>query len=368
MRKTFQYRIYPSKTVERELKRTLKTCQVTYNRILDTRISAYKENGSTVSKYDVNKRLTDWKKDDPHLQNVHSQLVQDVSDRVDKAYRNFFRRVKEGGDKAGFPRFKSEKRYDSFTFPQNNGGFRLNKAKTHLRLSKIGTVKIKYHRPIVGEVKTCNIRRDASGNWWASFSVEYERKHYTPPTNMKAVGIDVGLKTFATLSNGDTIEKPHHFKRDAGDLARAQRNEKPYRAKIHKRISNRRKDFLHKVSRSLVDSYHFIAIEDTNVKKMVEHNFSNVNCKIADYAWSAFADMLSYKAEEAGRCCVRVNPAYTSQTCSKCGNVREGDQALTLKDRTYDCAKCGHSEDRDVNAAKNILAVGLHGFARASAS
>lgn len=265
----------------------------------------------------------------------------------------------------GYPRFKSFGRYDSFTFPQAPSGCQLRGEK--LVVSKVGPVKIVLHRPIEGTVKTATIRRTATGKWFVTFSCELEPKALPP--NGEQVGIDVGLTTFATLSNGEKITNPRFFRREEKALAQVQRKLSaaikgtPERAKrrkvvarVHERITNRRYDFVHQQSRKLVNRFGLIAVEDLNVNSMGrDRKFSK---SIHDAAWSMFFACLSFKAAEAGRTFVAVNPAYTSQDCSRCRQR----QLMPLAERVYRCPSCGLVLDRDHNAALNILAVGLHGL------
>ena len=250
--------------------------------------------------------------------------------------------------------------YDSFTFKQF--GFEL--LDNGLFLSKIGVVKIILHRPIEGKIKTLTIRRDAVGNWYACFACEVEPESL--PLNELAVGIDVGLESFATLSNSIKIENPRFFRRDERELAKAQRKlsraEKgtPERAKrrkavqhIHQRIANRRKDFAHKLSRELVNSFGMIAFEKLNSKQMLQNH--RLAKSISDAAWKQLMQYTTYKAENAGRVVVLVDPRNTSKQCSCCGILVE----KSLSVRIHACPVCGLIMDRDENAANNILRLGL---------
>src|SRR3990172_12943641 len=266
MRKTFKYRINPTKAQRTKLNQTLETCRLAYNSTLNLRRYAWEVEQKSLSLYDTNKVLTGWKAANPELSEVHSQVLQNVQERVDLAFKAFFRRVK-AGEKNGFPRFKGHGRYDSFTFKQS--GFELF-VNGKLRLSKIGSIKIKLHRPIEGIIKTLTVRRDSLGNWYACFSCEIEPKPL--PHVEWAGGIDLGLTTFLTLSNSATIANPRFFRKEEKALAKAQRklskqtNGTPERAKakkvvahIHNRIANKRRDFAHQTSRVLVNQYGFIA-------------------------------------------------------------------------------------------------------------
>ena len=204
---TFQYRLLPSKAQKTKLAQTLELCRWVYNETLATRKNAWEQDQKSISHYDTIKMLPAWKQEKPELKQVYSQVLQDVCTRVDLAFKAFFRRAK-AGEKPGYPRFKGYGRYDSFTYTQS--GFEI--LGNSLRFSKIGIVKIIAHRPLRGTIKTLNIRRDAVGNWYACLSCEVE---FQPlPQSEKAVGIDVGLESFVTFSNGEKIANPRFFRRD----------------------------------------------------------------------------------------------------------------------------------------------------------
>lgn len=324
--------------------------------------------GKSPSKVEQQAAFPLWKKEHAELGEVYSQVLQNVAVRVDLAFDAFFRRVKKNDGKAGetpgFPRIKGHGQYDSITYPQSGFGI----VQGRLRLSKIGDLAIRLHRPIEGDIKTCTIRR-VRHKWYACLSCEVGAE-LLPPSDKEA-GIDVGLKTFASLSNGENVENPRFFRKDEKALAKAQRKlakqtrgSKARRkarkvvSRIHERIRNRRHNFVHQIARRLVNRYGVIAIEKLNVKGMVKRNYKN-HClakSIADASWSMFRSVLTGKAERANRLVVAVNPAYTSQTCSGCGNIAR----KSLSQRQHDCPHCGLSLDRDTNAAINILAVGQY--------
>ncbi len=344
------------------LQAQLDECRWLYNELLSQRILAYEELDITLSKYQQSMLLPLLKNERPSLDQVHSQVLQNVVDRLDKGFQAFFRRCRQG-EKPGFPRFRGMHRYSSFCYPQS--GFSL--IGKELKLSKIGNIRLKMHRPIEGEVKTCTLRRNASGDWDVSLSCEVNIEPQV--AKQEAVGIDVGLEHFATLSDGGQITNPKFFKFEEQALAKAQRKlEKMDKgtkerrkqgkvvAKIHERISNKRKDFCHKASKKIVDRYQYICVEDLDIKKMVEGSF--LAKSITDASWNQFLQFLTYKAAEAGRKLGLVNPAYTSQDCNRCGHREE----KKLSDRTHCCVICGYKTSRDFNAAQNILALGLDGL------
>lgn len=344
--KSFKYRIYPSKAQTTCLNNTLALCCELYNAGLQERRDTYKIARKPIHYAEQNKQLTEIKKIRPELNEIHSQVLQDVLRRLDKAFQAFFRRLR-GGEKPGYPRFKSRKRYDSFTYTQS--GFALKAGK--LRLSKIGDIKIKLHRPVEGKVKTLTVTRSATGKWYACFSVETEAQPL--PANDKAVGIDVGLSAFATLSNGEQIANPRFFRTDEKALAKAQRLEKRKAARrIHERIRFRRNNFAHQLSHALVNLYGSIFFEKLNIQGMVRNH--HLAKSISDASWYQLIQFTTYKAEGANRLCGQVDARGTSQECSACGNIVAKD----LSQRIHSCL-CGITLDRDHNAALNVLCRGL---------
>ncbi len=350
MRKSFKFRVFPTHAQVTKLEATLDICRELYNAGLQERRDAYRLERKSMRYVEQANQLPDIKKIRQDVAGVHSQVLQDVLKRVEKAFDGFFRRVKTK-QKAGFPRFRSHKRYDSFTYAQS--GFALTDGK--LRLSKIGDVRIKLHRPVEGKIKTLTITRSATDKWYACFSVETEAQPL--PTCERSVGIDVGLSHFATLSNGEQIANPRFFRTDEKALAKAQRREKRKAARrIHERIANRRRNFAHQLSHDLVSLFGLIVFEDLNIKGMVKNHC--LAKSIQDAAWSQLVQFATYKAENAGRRSVKVDPRFTSQTCSACGLVAK----KTLSERVHDCS-CGLVLDRDHNAALNILSLGLQAAA-----
>lgn len=362
-RKTFCYRLYPTAAQERALLSTLDECRWLYNQLLEERRDAYEESGDCISMHSQINRLPELKSSRGSLKNVHSQVLQNVAARVDFAFKGFFRRCK-AGEKPGYPRFR---RYGSFTYPQS--GFHIERVGKlsgggKIFLSKIGHVKAAIHRLLEGTVKTCTLRCFPSGKWFVYFVCEIEPE--VLPESIEAVGVDVGLVSFATTSEGEKIENPGFFRKEEQALARAQRrfceaekstkertNRRRVVAKVHERIANKRRNFAHQEGRKLVNRYGFIVVEDLSVNRMSKNN--RLAKSILDAAWSEFTRKLSYKAEWAGRKFVKVDPAYTSQDCSRC----RSRQVMPLSAREYECSICGLALDRDHNAAMNILTLGL---------
>lgn len=362
VRKSYKFRLRPTKKQAKLLQVQLEECRWLYNQLLEQRKLSHEELSTSLSKYQQSMLLPLLKKDRPSLAQVHSQVLQNVIDRLDKAFQAFFRRCK-AKENPGFPRFRGFHRYNSFCYPQS--GFTL--AGNQLKLSKLGNIRIKMHRLIEGEIKTCTLRINASGEWDVSFSCEIDIKPLEP--KHESIGIDVGLEHFATLSNGQEISNPRFFKQGEKALARAQKKLAPLKkgtkerkkqgkvvAKIHEKICNKRKDFCHKESKKIVDQYQYICVEDLDIKKMVER--SHLAKSITDVSWNQFRQFLTYKAAEAGRKVGFVNPAYTTQECYQCKH----QEAKKLSERMHCCTQCGYKATRDCNAAQNILALGLDGL------
>lgn len=361
MRKAFKYRIYPNKEQEKALVASLDACRWLYNHFLEERKVGWETDKKSFSKYGQDTSIKQLKEEHPFLENAYSQSLQNVSARIDLAFRAFFRRVKKG-EKPGYPRFRGKFRYDSFTYPQM--GFCLH--DNFVRLSKIGCVKIRKHRDVEGTIKTCTVRRTQTGKWFVTFACNIEKEVIKQPPN-PATGIDMGISKFVTFSNGETIENPKFFRKEEKALVKAQRKfskqekdsleRKKARkvvARVHERITNKRHNFAHQESRKIVNSFNTIVAEALSIKSMTKNNFRNLNKSIQDASWNMFLNCIEYKAEDAGKQLVRVNPAYTSQTCSHCGHR----QKLKLSERMYKCSKCDLSLDRDHNAAINILTLG----------
>lgn len=353
---TYKYRLSPTKKQSRILEHTLDICRILYNSCLADRRNFYQKTGKGLSRIDQQVILRADKKKVVALKGIHSQVLQDVLFRVDRAFQAFFRRVREKNGKAGYPRFKSDGVYDSICYPQEPG-FMLT--PRGLRLSKIGTVKIKLHRQIIGTPKTCIVRRDGN-HWYACISVEFGPAMI--PVPVKAIGLDVGIKALAYRSDGEAIENPKFLIASEKKLIRRQRqlsskkigshNRKKAVIKVaalHRKIRNRRANFHHQVSRNLVNTYGFIVVEDLKIKNLLQHHF--LAKSISDAGWGQFIRFLAYKAENAGCTVDKVAPHHTSIICSTCGER----VPKTLMDRVHHCPSCGLTLDRDHNAAINIL-------------
>ena len=358
MKKAYQFRIYPSKNQEVKLNRTLSTCRYLYNKSLEERRREAELNelertfGVTpwgklewINYYDQANCLSESKTE---LQKeIFSQVLQNVLKRIDRSFKNYFNGF-------GYPRFQGRNRYNSFTYPQS--GFGLKDEK--LNLSKIGDIKIILHRAIEGKIKTCTIKKDID-QWYVTFSCEID----TPviPVEVKTrTGIDVGLKSLITMSNGEQIEPPKFLRKSEKRLASEQnhlskkklrsKNRNKQRiivAKVHRRIRNQRKDFNQKLSTTLVNTYDHIVFEDLQVKNMIKNH--NLAKSISDAGWSQLINLTKYKAEYAGKIVELVNPRGTSQVCI-CGHP----VPKKLSMRIHRCPNCGLVADRD-HVTANVI-------------
>jgi putative transposase len=382
MNKTYQFRLYPTKKQQTMLNQWLALCCQTYNAALQERRDAYRMAGISLGFAHQCAELPGCKEVCPELTQINAQVLQNVIKRVDLPFAAFFRGCKTG-EHIGYPRFKSRACYDSLTFPQyaepgKQGCFSFvskGKGKATLILSKIGYVKLIQHRPIQGTPKTAIVKRTPTGKWFVSISCQDVEQKVLPPSS-EAVGVDVGLKTFAYLSTGEQIPNPRFFRAEEHALSRAQRKlskapkgskqrakKRKVVARVHERIKHRRQNFIGQQVALLVKRFGLIAVEALVVRNLIKN--PKLAKSIADVAWSAFFTALVTKAEEAARLVVKTPPAYTSQDCSGCGHR----QKMPLSVRLYECPHCGLVMDRDYNSSINILfqAVGRHGLVIRSA-
>lgn len=357
MLRTYRYRLYPSRAQKINLMYVLDACRGLYNMALAERKYTYRLEGRNVSKADLYELAKHYRKAFPHADQVFSQTAQSVVEQVDLAFEAFFRYAKSGG-KPGNPRFKGRNRFNSFLFKQFGFGARLDGRR--LKLYGIGRVRVRWHRPLEGRVKTVRIQHRA-GRWYACFACEVPEPVPLPKTG-KTVGLDVGISALLTTNDGQKVEHPAFYRAGQRKLRRLQRKLARAKRGSHNRhkalravqrqqthVANQRADFLHKLSTDLVCQHDRLALEDLRVRGMVRNH--HLSKSILDSGWSAFRQYLTYKAESAGREVAFVDPAYTSKRCSECGAVF---QDFDLSTRWVRCA-CGLSLDRDHNAALNIL-------------
>jgi putative transposase len=369
MRRAFKYRLYPNKRQARLLSQQFEERRWLYNHLLAERNATWENQQESLRLYDQQATLPSLKSARPLLAQVKAQAPRIVAVRVDLAFQAVFRRCK-AGDKPGYPRFRGVGRYDSITYLQAPSGCKLDDVARRVRLHGVGVVKILLHRPLEGAPKTATVTRSSTGKRYSCFSCECPKSSPLPKTG-RPVGIDVGRRSFATLSTGQAIDNPRFFRREEHALATAQRRlskeekdtpehtrRRTVVACVYERITWRRGDCTHQHSRRIVNAFDLIAVEDLSINQMTRHCLAK---RIHDAAWWQFADLLSYKAAWAGRKYAAVNPANTTQDCSQRGHR----QALTLSHRRYTCLCCGIVLDRDLNASVNMVSVGQHALASA---
>jgi putative transposase len=361
--KTFEFKLRLNKSFVEACERELEHSRQIYNAALAERISCYQITGKTLDLSEQSRHLTEARRL-PEVK-AHLRTIQrDALERLDEAFKGFFRRIRKG-EKPGFPRFKGKDRYH--TFSQKYEKVRPCPIKgDKLTVPGVGTCRVRLSRQIEGQCKQIRITRRVDG-WYVLVVCEIPKPAPLPPTG-HTVGVDVGISSFATLSNGEEIENPRYLKAALDNLKKQQRRlsrrqkgskrrakQRIKVAKAHLKVSRRRKDFHHKVSTDLVRRFDAIAVEDLNVRGMVKsHRLAKA---ILDVAWGQFFAITKSKAENAGRTFERVNPRYTSQTCSNCGHR----QKMPLAIRVYECEKCGFVIGRDHNAAINLDSVRASG-------
>lgn len=356
----FKYRLYPTKSQEVLLSKHFGACRFLYNLAIETKMAAYSSTRTNLSRYDLAKQLTDLKNDCDWLREVNAQSLQSELMHLDAAYSKFFKGL------ASFPRFKKRGSRQSFQCPQNS---KLNEGKLKIPKFPEG-IKIALSRPFEGEMRTVTISKTPTNKYFASILVQ-DNKPIPKKTKIKeetTVGVDLGIKTFAALSDGNQYENPKHLKRSLKRLKMLQKraskkvkgssNRKKANLKVallHEKITNQRKDFLHKFSDAITKQYDTICVENLNIAGMVKNH--NLAQAVSDVGWSSGLDMLKYKSEWRGKTYLeigRFDPS--SKLHSKCGYL---NKELTLSDRTWVCPKCGGTVDRDMNAAENIKQFGL---------
>ena len=343
--KAYKFRLYPKNIQEQEMQKHLLIEKNLWNMLLEANKKKYDETKKFLTKNEMQAMVKN--------SGLYSQVAQTLSHRLQNALWRMVKLRKQGKE-CGYPRFKSIDRMKSLNYPQS--GFKLDRK---LKATPFGEINIKQHRRIEGMIKTLTLKREPTGKWFAVLCVEQKEKE-SKLNHGKQIGIDLGLKTFAAISNGEVINNPRHLKQHEENLATLQRelskkkkgsnNRKKAKLKVarfHEKVSNTRADFLHKTSTLLVNGYSLIALEKLASQKMAERNFGKT---INDAGWNMFADMISYKAEEAGCKIVFVNPKNTTQECSNCGKIVHKE----LWERIHSCV-CGLSIDRDLNASINIL-------------
>lgn len=354
MRKSFKYRLFTNKTQENRFDALLDSARFLYNYALEQRIVCWKQWRKSINYYDQVNTLKEIRSFDKGLAQLNCSCSQNVLKQLDKAFQAFFRRIKQG-DRPGFPRFKGKDRFHSITFPMYGNGIKLKSGKLYIQ--NVGHVRIKLHRNLEGKIKTVTIKKQ-NGRFYTFFSCDDVPKNILP-ISTKEIGIDVGIKSFAVLSDGQVINNPKYLKQSETSLKELHRQHSKKRTRktkrklacLYKKITNQRKDFLHKLSRKMVNSFGLIFVEDLKPQKMVRGNFRILNKYINDAAWSMFFNFISYKAEWANRIFIKVDPEGTTQECSNYGEIVPKDLSV----RIHHCPKCGFTVSRDYNSSLNVL-------------
>ena len=365
MLKAYKYRIYPNVSQEVLLNKHFGSTRFIYNWALDKKIKIYETDKKSISRFELQKEIVTLKstKETEWLKEINSQSLQESLIHLDKAFTRFFR------EKKGFPKFKSKHNKQSFSCPQN---IKVNFETNKVTLPKIGEIKTVFSREFKGKIKTCTISKTTTNKFFISILVDNSEEL---PNKVKikeetTIGIDLGIKDFAVLSNGEKIENPKFLRREEKRLKflqkRASKKQKGSKnrkkanlkvAKLHEKIKNRREDFLHKITTKLIRENQTICLEDLNVKGMMQNH--TLAKSIAEVSWNKFNTYLNYKAKWYGKNIVYIGRFdASSKICNNCGNV---NRELTLNNRHWKCKQCSVEHDRDINASINIKKFGLQG-------
>jgi len=352
--KAYKFRIEPNSEQKEQINKTIGCCRWVYNYFLDkAKESKYK------SWFEYKKQLPGLKKEYEWLKEADSIALQQSLKDLDRAFQNFF------NGKQKYPRFKSKKHSRlSYRTQYNQNNIRIKDNK--IKLPKLGWVKFRKSQEVCGEIKNVTVSKSRTGKYYISVCVE-ENIEPLPEVD-KAVGIDLGLEHFAVTSHGDKVENPRtlekyqrKIRRLQKDLARKEKGSNNWKkkkrelAKVHEKVANIRKDFLHKLSTTIIRENQTVTVESLKVKNMLKNK--NLSRSISDASWSMFVGFLEYKADWYGRDFVKIETWFpSSQLCNQCGYQNKD---LTLKVRRWTCPECNTDHDRDINASKNILGAGL---------
>ena len=374
---TYKYRLYPNRVQAELMAQTFGCVRYVYNHLLDLCLTTYKETGKKPSKFDRDKAITALEHDGEHewLKDPPNAALQSANADLERAYSNFFCRVKKG-EKSGFPKFKSKhtsrKSYRVYYVKVLN--------RKTIQLPKLGKVKARVPRLPEGRIISCTVSQTPSGKYFISVTTEVEKipNAMKPAPEGSAVGIDLGIKDFVTLSTGEKISPTYDLKRETKQLAKAQRKfakkqkgsanrekQKIKVAKVYEKIANQRKWFLQNLSTQILRENQTVVVETLAVQQMSRKGGNRkkaLNRSITNASWRAFIEMLRYKAEWYGRELIEVDQYFPStQLCSCCGE-KTGPKELSVREWT--CPNCLSLHDRDTNAARNILSQGLVGVNR----
>lgn len=361
MQRNYRYRLYPTTTQEASLLRHLEVHRRLYNAGLQERKEAWERRRISRTYYDLANQLKAVRAVDPEAAFANYSALQQTLRRLDKAFAAFFRRVKSG-ETPGYPRFRSKHRFTTIEYRWGDG---IRLTEKRLVVQRVGGIKITLHRPLPEDAPITNAYLKKLGSRWEVVIGVSCPDRPKPVHPGPAVGLDVGLHTLLATSDGTRIANPRWFQAAQAKLAKAQRQlsrrtlrshrwrkQRQVVARQQERIANQRRDFLHKLSCNLTDRYSLIAVEDLPIRNMVHTTMAQ---SIHDAAWGMFRGMLAYKVENTDSQLIAVRPHGTSQQCSRCGRLVPKDLSV----RRHQCPACGLTLDRDVNAARNVLARAL---------
>lgn len=382
----YKFRMYPTSKQEDLLRAMLDDHRELYNAALQERRDAWKHSRIGIKYYEQTAQLSDIRANDPDYARWSFTSQMATLRRLDRAFQAFFRRIKTGEKKAGYPRFKGVGYFDTVIHRNGDGAkWNSHQTQTRVRFQGVGDVKVKQHRTVTGRVKTVSAKREGR-HWYVILTAEQALPAPLPKTGA-VVGIDLatGPNGLAYTSFGERIDNPTYGKASLSRLAEAnralsrtergsnrRRKARERVAGVHRKIRNQRHDYLHKAALNLVGAYDVIVAEDLGIHRMTRRaaprpdgaggylpnggsSKTGLNRSILDAGWGIFLSMICAKAESAGRQFIQVNPAYTSLTCSECGHR----DVANRNGKVFHCLSCGHRDDADINAAVNILRAGL---------